>query len=427
MSLTAMTSADAPAPAGLRLRMSTVVNGSFALFVACGAIAFIEPSPYDVAFLLALPLWFMGGFRIHRSVIPFALVVTLYHLGGFIALVPYWNEPDPVVFMLQSFYLYLTCLYFGLFLAQDTVARTELCLKAYTVSTLIASLAAIAGYLDIAGTSAIFMAADRASGTFKDPNVLGSFAILGVVYPMHLVLLGRTRHLLLTFIVMSINLAGVFLTFSRGSWGALVFAGGFMIFMQFITTPHQAMRRRIVLSSIWLLGVLAVLAAVVLSNESIRTFVLERMQGVGGEYQDPRFQYQMQSISQLIQLPLGFGPLRYRNYFDLDPHSSYVNAFASYGWTGGFAFLLMVGASVFVGLRLCFVASPYRGYAQIIFASLFAMFLQGFQIDLDHWRHVHLMLGATWGLEMARQRWLDKQAAEARSANFSRSQAPSPA
>jgi hypothetical protein len=32
-------------------------------------------------------------------------------------------------------------------------------------------------------------------------------------------------------------------------------------------------------------------------------------------------------------------------------------------------------------------------------------FLQGFQIDIDHWRHVYLMLGMVWGLEAARLRW----------------------
>ena len=33
--------------------------------------------------------------------------------------------------------------------------------------------------------------------------------------------------------------------------------------------------------------------------------------------------------------------------------------------------------------------------------------LQGFQIDIDHWRHVFLMLGAVWGIETARVRWCE--------------------
>jgi predicted metal-dependent enzyme (double-stranded beta helix superfamily) len=33
-------------------------------------------------------------------------------------------------------------------------------------------------------------------------------------------------------------------------------------------------------------------------------------------------------------------------------------------------------------------------------------FLQAFQIDVDHWRHVYMLLGMVWGLEAARVTWL---------------------
>jgi hypothetical protein len=57
--------------------------------------------------------------------------------------------------------------------------------------------------------------------------------------------------------------------------------------------------------------------------------------------------------------------------------------------------------------------SPYRRLAQIFFPALFATMLQGFQIDIDHWRQLYIMLGAVWGLEAARQRWAAAQAAAA--------------
>ena len=43
--------------------------------------------------------------------------------------------------------------------------------------------------------------------------------------------------------------------------------------------------------------------------------------------------------------------------------------------------------------------------------SLFVFFLQAFQIDIDHWRHVFLLLGGVWGLETARVRWQNAEAA----------------
>ena len=45
----------------------------------------------------------------------------------------------------------------------------------------------------IAGTADIFTLYGRASGSFKDPNVLGGFLILGVLYCMQMLMLGRTR------------------------------------------------------------------------------------------------------------------------------------------------------------------------------------------------------------------------------------------
>jgi hypothetical protein len=40
-------------------------------------------------------------------------------------------------------------------------------------------------------------------------------------------------------------------------------------------------------------------------------------------------------------------------------------------------------------------------------------FLQAFQIDIDHWRHIYLLLGMVWGLEAARVRWAKPQWANA--------------
>ena len=33
--------------------------------------------------------------------------------------------------------------------------------------------------------------------------------------------------------------------------------------------------------------------------------------------------------------------------------------------------------------------------------------LEGFVVDIDHWRHVFLLIGAVWGLETARIRWIE--------------------
>jgi hypothetical protein len=118
-----------------------------------------------------------------------------------------------------------------------------------------------------------------------------------------------------------------------------------------------------------------------------------------------RFGNQLRSIPMLMERPGGFGPLRFRLTFGLEPHNSYIGGFANGGWLGGLAFIGLVLATSFVGFRLCLAASPYQRLAQIVWPALLMFFLQAFQIDIDHWRHVYLLLGLVWGLEAARLRW----------------------
>ena len=104
----------------------------------------------------------------------------------------------------------------------------------------------------------------------------------------------------------------------------------------------------------------------------------------------------------LMERPLGFGPHRFAFYFDLDPHDSYIGAFASTGWVGGIAFLLLVAWTTIVGVRLSLVASPFMHQAQVVTPALVSAFLQALQIDIDHWRFIYFMIGAVWGMEAAR-------------------------
>ena len=253
------------------------------------------------------------------------------------------------------------------------------------------------------------MVYDRAAGTFKDPNVLGSYLILGALYCMQLLMLGQTRWRLTTAAILLLLLAGVFLTFSRGSWLAFGFAALLMIGLTIITTGEPGLRRKMILGAAAVVALTAVLVAILMSFDSVQAQVFART--AGDQYEDLRYFNQWRSLPDLLESPLGYGPLRFRLIYDLEPHSSYVNAFASYGWLGGFTFLSLVASSIFIGFRLCFAASPFRRLAQLFFPALLAFLLQGFQIDIDHWRHVFLLLGALWGFEAARRRWLERGAA----------------
>ncbi len=395
------------------IRYETLLRWVFAAFIFTGCIAIIEPSPYDLLSLMFLPLLAFSGFKIYRLHVPILVLWLLYLIAGFAALMPHWGEIDPTMFQFQSLYLIITFVMFLLFLSQNSEERSELALKAFTAGCILSAIIGLAGFLDVAGLKATRTAYEgRVNGLFKDPNVFGSYMILGAVYLLQLLVLDLTRKKLLTAFGLVLVMTGIFLSFSRGSIAATIFASGMIILLGFLTCGSSRIRRRIMLSILVGLAAIAIAAAIALSIETVRTLIELRFNPVqeydGGH--TGRFGNQLRSIPMMLDLPNGFGPLRFRLTFDLDPHSSYINAFASYGWLGGFSWFVIVGMTCLIGFRLMIVASPYRRLAQVWFSALFVLLVQAFQIDIDHWRWIFLCFAAVWALETARVRWLATQA-----------------
>jgi hypothetical protein len=293
----------------------------------------------------------------------------------------------------------ITAIFLAAIMADDTLARLETLRRGYLFAAWCAGFAAVLGYFNVAGLGGVFTLYGRASGTFKDPNVLGPFLVPPIVFALQHILIGRLG-LARGLMVMSVPLAALFLTFSRGAWGNLAGSVLLMVALTFLTTAGATRRARIVFLTLaaFVLMVLALLVA--LSFENIRSVFEVRAsldqsydQGVTG-----RFGNQLRSIPLLLGEPNGFGPLRFRWFFPEDPHNVYINAFASYGWLGGFAWLGLMAATCYVGWALVFRRSPWQNHAIVLWSVLFITILQGIQIDTDHWRHVYLMLGLVWGL-----------------------------
>ena len=374
-----------------------------ALFIFFVCFTFLKPSPYDFIAIPTLAFWLCLGIRLHRAALPFVALLILYNLGLLVALVPYLHEPLPVEWTVQSLYLMVTALFFVMFFADRTGRRIDLALGAYVASCLFAAVAGIISYFG--GAGGIFFTMDgRAAGVFEDPNVLGSFLILGALTLGHGLLTGRSRHPVLASAGLLVLLLGIFLSFSRGSWAASVIAGGLMAGLVYRTAATPALRRRLVRFGIAALALGGVGIAGLLSVDQIAERFQDRAQ-VTKDYDEGetgRFGNQRRGLALLVDRPNGMGPLRWRLTFGLDPHNSYIGGFANGGWLGGFAFMGLVLATGFVGFRLCVRPSPFQRQAQIVWPALFIFFLQAFQIDIDHWRHVYMMLGMVWALEAAR-------------------------
>jgi len=385
---------------GLTISYAAIKRSSLWLLTASSWVALIEPSPYEISFLLVLLVFAVTGIRFSQKLLPLALLLLAFNLGGTFSLIPWMGDPDAVRFMAVSLYLMITAVVLAAIMAEDALARLETLRKGYLFATWCAGIAAILGYFDIAGLGDIFTLYGRASGTFKDPNVLGPFLVLPIAFAIQHILIGRCG-LMRGLLSISVPLVALFLTFSRGAWGNLAVSVLLVVVLSFLVAPDASRRARIVALTLATLMLMIVALMIALSFEDIRAVFEVRAsldqsydQGVTG-----RFGSQLRSIPLLLDEPNGFGPLRFRWLFQQqDPHNVYINAFASYGWLGGFAWLALMAATSYVGWRLVFQRAPTQHHAIALWSVLFVTILQGVQIDTDHWRHFYLMLGLVWGL-----------------------------
>jgi hypothetical protein len=260
---------QAPRTTPIRLSVAGTQRVALWLFIACSAFASIEPSPYEIFFVLALLAFGMRGLLFDPGHIPLILGLALYNVGGVLALLPFVSERESVIFVTISIYIGVTAIFFAALIAKSPLERMRTIRSGYVAAGCIASCFAIVGYFDIGGTADHFTLYGRASGTFKDPNVLGSFLAPPLVWLAQDIMLRRTR-LAPAAAPLILMMTALLLTFSRGSWGVWAASTGLMIVLTFLTTHSAALRQRIVaLSIIGTIGV-AILLVIALSIPSIR-------------------------------------------------------------------------------------------------------------------------------------------------------------
>jgi hypothetical protein len=400
---------DASAPARARFRTVSIEalrNFVLWLFVACGATAIIEPSPYEFMFPIVVAA-FAGanGLLFDRSLAPMIVTLALFNASGFLVLTPFVDDAKSVMFICISAYIALTAIVFAAIVARDPLRRMPVVRSGYAAAGVGAAVLGILGYFDIAGLGPLFTIYDnaRASGPFKDPNVFAPFLVAPIVWTGQDLLLGRARRPLIAVMAIATMTLGVFLSFSRGAWGDCAASIALLIGLTLMTTNSPKLRRRVAAAAIAVvIGALLALM-IVLTIPEIRAMFVERA-SLAQDYdvgETGRFGNQIRSLPLLLDRFFGFGPLQFRNIFTEDPHETYLNAFASYGWIGGLSYLAFTAAAVFVGWRLTLRKGPFQTEAIAVWSCLFVQMVQGFQIDTDHWRHLYLLFGLIFGLAAA--------------------------
>ncbi|VAV90275.1 hypothetical protein MNBD_ALPHA08-1502 [hydrothermal vent metagenome] len=401
-------------PSATDISLDSVQRFFLWLMMASGWIVVIEPAPYEYLFLVTLALMLPSGLKIHAATVPMVLFLLFYNIGGGFSVLPVTGQPDTKQFIIVSIYMAVTAIFIANVVADDTMKRIAVIKNGYIIAAVIASIIGLIGYFDIGGTAATWAPIQRAQGTFKDPNVMSTFIIAPAIFLIQDFFLGRHRWPIFSAIALLIIIAGLFFAFSRGAWVVAVASGIMLVGLMFVLTPSPRLRSRIVFLCLLGIAGLVGLLFVALSFESVRDLFLIRANFLNAydSGETGRFGNQLRSLPMLLELPNGFGPLQFGVIFGQAPHNVYVNAFASYGWLGGFSYMLLILATIAIGFKTVFTRTPWQAFAVAVWSVLFFTILQGVQIDTDHWRHFYLLLGLMWGLYAATVRYtrsLDQQ------------------
>lgn len=368
---------------------------------ASGAIVFVEPSPYEFFSFLAIVVFAAGGLALRLQLVPPAVLLALINVGYSLSASTLLGENGVLMWILTSWYLAVTALFFAAIVAENGQARLAALARGCLIGGVIASLVAIVGYFRVfPSANELLLLYDRARGTFKDPNVLGAFLIFPALLALQRAITGRFREALGGMLLMALFGAAILLSFSRAAWGEVVFASLIVLILTFVTSHSPAQRLRIVLFAAAGAVLVVAFIAALLSIDVVAQLFKERASLSQSYDVGERGRFARHALGALLALdvPLGIGPLQFSKYFPEDPHNSYLNAFMSGGWLAGASYLSLVLLTLVYGLKAALLRTPLQPMAIVVYAGYASVATESVIIDSDHWRHAFMLLGLQWGL-----------------------------
>jgi len=386
------------------------------LLLSTSSIVLFEPAPYDVIALGSVFVLYSLGLQVPKGLgapLTFWSLLLVANLISMLVAAPSSGTsiPEMLSYVATTGYLIASWLLFANLTFADPERTASAIWTGYQVAAIVAIATAVAGYFALVpGGHENFTLHGRASGTFKDPNVLGPFLVPVAIYLIHRLLDTWGWAQLLRLALLGGVLFTLLITFSRGAWGNLALALLVYLFLRILIaeTPQQA--ARLIMGAIP--GILILTVAVLglaASNPEVGKLLSQRAQLLQA-YDAGRFGTQAAAIQESLSQPLGVGPNRTHEVLGLQPHNVYIKVFSDNGWLGGFSFVLLMIVTLWRGLGACLVRSPHQGQMIIVYAAVVGMLAESFIIDSLHWRHLFLLLGMLWGLTIWQRQARGQQA-----------------
>jgi O-Antigen ligase len=351
-----------------------------------------EPAPADLVLAGVIAVAAATNrFSLRRVPIVVTLLVGAFLALNMLSAIALVDLPRAVTFFGITFYLAV----FGLWLAGyvQSVPRARVVLRAYVAGAVLsAAVASLALFVAFPGDE-LFVTGPRAQGLFKDPNVFGPFLV-----PAALLLLEeaaaprllRVRRMT-KFLLLSILIIGIVLSFSRAAW--LNLAVGALV-MFFVLALRRGGGRRALAFVVFAVAATAALVAVLAVTSSFG-FLEERARFQA--YDVERFGAQLSGVELAAQYPLGIGPGQFEEVSAISAHSTYVRAFTEQGVLGLLVVLALLLLTLAFAARNAVIGRDTYGIGSAaLLCAWCGLLANSLFIDSLHWRHLWLLAALIW-------------------------------
>lgn len=382
---------------GLRFAVLSTRNMVFLLAVLAMNYTLSRPSPVDMlyigAFLLTLfHLTLFPKFEVTRRTLILSLLLGSWAVFFMVPSVPHLGE-EFVAFELLAKTFAIAIGVIGAFVSMSWQRRHfETFMRFYVASCVVASILGTIGFLL---QTELLTWDGRAKGLIDDPNMYGSFLIPGLIFCAYLLARPRSRKLLLLG-AMAIILLGVLLSFSR----IAVVASAMCLFGFFFFQNRRRPRRLVMIIGGTVAIGIVMFAVASLTSAEFMAKLLDRLT-FAKSYdlgEEGRYARYLLVLPMIMNNPIGVGVLQLEKIFPEPIHNIWLSSFVNYGWGGGLTWITLVISSVVVSIR------NYRRTRDEItvalMASMIAIVMCTSLHEGEHWRHLWLMFGLVWGVNI---------------------------
>ncbi len=374
---------------------------------ASSGVVFSEPAPVDVLMIgLVVLLPAAGLILVTSRLLVFIALWGLVAVGGLLASTMSDDITGSTIFTAVSIYLYAAAFVTAAFVAHTPDRHAHLIFSAWLAAGAVTSVAGLIGYFDLLpGAYDLFTRFGRASGTFKDPNVMGAFLVAPFLYALHLLLHARAGGALwrsaMALTAAAVLALATLLTFSRGAWLNLAVGLAIYTVLAYITAANNRERERLTAAMLAGLAVVGLVTVAVIQDDKVSQTLLDRATLVQSYDVGPagRFGGQQQALDLMLVNPAGIGAGQFQaNHHYEDVHNVYLSVFLNNGWIGGFTYAVIVILTLGFGVLSVLCDGVNRPLMLVALAAFAATAFEGLVIDTDHWRSFYLLAALVWGL-----------------------------